>query len=174
MCVQDAFSYRSVDVPSSRIFLVDPRGELKLELISNFSSSYKQLTDLVDQIFPPVQVSLAGGPIAEPDFNDFNYWRSPIVMDPDLEGLGKSEDEGSFDENQEEEEVDEVEEGIEYDEDDIESDNVGEEGGLISDVIAEETEDDLPKDPPQDPLPQNLEVHFPDPIMPSSPAISLG
>ncbi|KAJ3332745.1 hypothetical protein HDU76_013230 [Blyttiomyces sp. JEL0837] len=52
--ITDALSYRSVDVPNSRIFTIDPSGEVKLELISSYKSSYVKLNDIVDQIFPPV------------------------------------------------------------------------------------------------------------------------
>ncbi|KAH9275105.1 hypothetical protein BASA83_002329 [Batrachochytrium salamandrivorans] len=56
--ITDALSYRSVDVPQSRIFTIDPTGEIKLELMSNYKSSYIKLLDIVDQMFPPLSRSL--------------------------------------------------------------------------------------------------------------------
>jgi phosphatidate phosphatase LPIN len=70
--LKDALSYRSVDVPSSRIFTVDPSGELKQELLQNFKSSYQQLNDIVDQVFPSVRQSM------NTTFADFSYWREPL------------------------------------------------------------------------------------------------
>jgi hypothetical protein len=68
------FLDRSVDVPSSRIFTVDSKGELKLELIANFKSSYIQLNNQVDQIFPPVIEQKTG----MGEYSDFQFWSSPL------------------------------------------------------------------------------------------------
>ncbi|KAI8921270.1 Lipin/Ned1/Smp2-domain-containing protein, partial [Powellomyces hirtus] len=57
--ITDALSYRSVDVPSSRIFTIDSGGEVKLELLADYKSSYIKLNDIVDQIFR--KYSNAGG-----------------------------------------------------------------------------------------------------------------
>ncbi|KAF9995578.1 hypothetical protein BGZ79_010739 [Entomortierella chlamydospora] len=76
--ITDALSYRAVNVPSSRIFTIDSNGELKLELLSAFKSSYVALTDLVNEIFPGQRVA--------PEFNDWNYWKAdlPKIDLPDL------------------------------------------------------------------------------------------
>ncbi|KAF9971254.1 hypothetical protein BGZ73_005830 [Actinomortierella ambigua] len=67
----DMLSYRSVSVPVSRIFTIDPGGEVKLELLSNFkSTSYIALNDLVHQMFPCQKVVL--------EYNDWNYWKPPL------------------------------------------------------------------------------------------------
>ncbi|KAG0246243.1 hypothetical protein BGX31_003710 [Mortierella sp. GBA43] len=65
--ITDALSYRSVNVPPSRIFTIDSYGEVKLELLSAFKSSYVALNDLVNEIFPGERVA--------PEFNDWNYWK---------------------------------------------------------------------------------------------------
>jgi phosphatidate phosphatase LPIN len=49
--ITDAMSYRSVDVPSARIFTIDHTGEVKLELLANFKTSYVKLNETVDQFF---------------------------------------------------------------------------------------------------------------------------
>ncbi|KAG2220762.1 hypothetical protein INT45_012255 [Circinella minor] len=72
--ITDAISYRSVDVPASRIFTIDPNGDVKLELLLGFLSSYIDLTDLVDQIFPPI---IKNKNVGE-EFNDWNYWKQPL------------------------------------------------------------------------------------------------
>ncbi|ORZ00337.1 Lipin/Ned1/Smp2-domain-containing protein [Syncephalastrum racemosum] len=70
--ITDAISYRSVNVPASRIFTIDPNGEIKLELLQGFKSSYIHLNDLVDQIFPPINKAI------DEEYNDFNFWKAPL------------------------------------------------------------------------------------------------
>ncbi|GJJ07183.1 hypothetical protein Clacol_001383 [Clathrus columnatus] len=76
--ITDALSYRSVDIPSARIFTIDSSGEVKMELLelAGYKSSYIHMTDLVDQMFPPINRKWT------PEYTDFNYWRTPI---PELE-----------------------------------------------------------------------------------------
>lgn len=71
--ITDGVSYRSVDVPTSRIFTIDPHGEVKLELLLGFKSSYMDLNGLVDQMFPPV-----GSDDEDQTFNDWNFWKAPL------------------------------------------------------------------------------------------------
>ncbi|TPX59329.1 phosphatidate phosphatase [Powellomyces hirtus] len=70
--ITDALSYRSVDVPSSRIFTIDSGGEVKLELLADYKSSYIKLNDIVDQIFPTTNC----GDLGTAEYNDWNYWRA--------------------------------------------------------------------------------------------------
>ncbi|EMD40588.1 hypothetical protein CERSUDRAFT_130588 [Gelatoporia subvermispora B] len=72
--ITDALSYRSVDVPSSRIFTIDSSGEVKMELLelAGYKSSYIHMTDLVDQMFPPINKK------ETPEFTDFNFWKPPM------------------------------------------------------------------------------------------------
>ncbi|TPX34174.1 phosphatidate phosphatase [Synchytrium microbalum] len=76
--ITDALSYRSVDVPPSRIFTIDPTGEIRLELMVHYKSSYVKLNDLVDQIFPPLTKSV------DTDFSDYNFWKQELI-DVDLD-----------------------------------------------------------------------------------------
>lgn len=83
--INDTLAYRAVGIPVSRIFTINPKGELKLELMQNFLSSYHCLSDVVDHVFPP----LHGGPengfygaqsfSACEEFSSFTYWRDPIA-----------------------------------------------------------------------------------------------
>lgn len=73
--VTDAISYRSVHVPASRIFTIDPNGLIKLELLKGFTSSYLHLNDLVDHIFPPVNTTSVA---TDEEYNDWNYWKQPL------------------------------------------------------------------------------------------------
>ncbi|KAF7725230.1 hypothetical protein EC973_000318 [Apophysomyces ossiformis] len=72
--ITDAVSYRSVNVPASRIFTIDPYGDLKLELLQGYKSSYIDLNDLVDQIFPPIKKE----EVVQERFNDWNFWKPPL------------------------------------------------------------------------------------------------
>lgn len=76
--ITDALSYRSVNVPSSRIFTIDSSGEVKMELLelAGYKSSYIHMTDLVDQMFPPINRKWA------PEYTDFNYWKPPMQEFP--------------------------------------------------------------------------------------------
>jgi phosphatidate phosphatase LPIN len=75
--ITDALSYRSVDVPPGRIFTIDPKGDVKLELIANFTSSYIQLNESVDQIFPPTQHDMG-------EYSDFSYWNKMPQVEVDF------------------------------------------------------------------------------------------
>lgn len=88
--ITDALSYRTVEIPSSRIFTIDSNGEVKMELLelTGYKSSYIHMTDLVDQMFPPINRSSN----SLPEFTDFNFWRSDpssgtILNELDLEEL---------------------------------------------------------------------------------------
>ncbi|KAJ3836453.1 nuclear elongation and deformation protein 1 [Lentinula raphanica] len=76
--ITDALSYRTVNVPSSRIFTIDSTGEVKCELLelAGYKSSYIHMTDLVDQMFPPIHRKWA------PEFTDFNFWKPPMQEFP--------------------------------------------------------------------------------------------
>ncbi|KAI8877973.1 LNS2-domain-containing protein, partial [Backusella circina FSU 941] len=52
--ITDVTSYKNVNVLSSRIFIIDSQGELKLELLKGFKSSYVDLNSIVHHMFPPV------------------------------------------------------------------------------------------------------------------------
>ncbi|KAL1962539.1 hypothetical protein VTN77DRAFT_9414 [Rasamsonia byssochlamydoides] len=72
----DALSYRSVNIPSSRIFTINSNAEVSLDLLSlnKYKSSYVSMRELVDHFFPPVSLLVQGG---GEEFTDFTYWRDP-------------------------------------------------------------------------------------------------
>ncbi|WPK25232.1 hypothetical protein PUMCH_002538 [Australozyma saopauloensis] len=64
--ITDAISYRSVKIPSHRIFTINPNGEVHMELLelAGYRSTYLRIGELVDQFFPPLKY-----------ITDFNgYW----------------------------------------------------------------------------------------------------
>ncbi|XP_029774099.1 phosphatidate phosphatase LPIN3 isoform X2 [Suricata suricatta] len=81
----DVTAYRQVGLPASRIFTVNPRGELIQELMKNHKSTYERLSEVVELLFPPV----ARGPstdLAHPEYSNFCYWRAPLAT-VDLDAL---------------------------------------------------------------------------------------
>ncbi|KAI9705895.1 MAG: hypothetical protein M1836_005301 [Candelina mexicana] len=104
----DALSYRSVRIPSTRIFTINSNAEVSLDLLSlnKYKSSYVTMREVVDHFFPPVGLLLTNG---GEEFTDFNYWRNaPLDLDDfsasdseeevegDAEEISlRSEDEGS-------------------------------------------------------------------------------
>ncbi|XP_059563055.1 phosphatidate phosphatase LPIN3 isoform X2 [Myotis daubentonii] len=74
----DVTAYRQVGLPESRIFTVNPRGELIQEPMKNHKSTYKRLSEVVELLFPP----LDRGPstdLANPEYSSFCYWREPLT-----------------------------------------------------------------------------------------------
>ncbi|CAN6664840.1 phosphatidic acid phosphohydrolase 1 [Trichomonascus vanleenenianus] len=89
--ITDALSYRSVGVPSSRIFTINSNSDVHMELLelAGYKSSYIYIADLVDHFFPPVLESIK---VDEP-YTDVNFWREPIPDISDLESLNNDHDE---------------------------------------------------------------------------------
>uniref|UniRef100_A0A8C5K5D5 phosphatidate phosphatase n=1 Tax=Jaculus jaculus TaxID=51337 RepID=A0A8C5K5D5_JACJA len=73
----DVFTYRQVGLPESRIFTVNPRGELTQELMKNHKSTYARLGEVVELLFPPV-VRGPSADLADPEYSSFCYWREPL------------------------------------------------------------------------------------------------
>lgn len=72
----DVRSYRTVGIPESRIFTINPAGEVKHEVSATFQSSYSKLCDYVDLIFPPFKAS--NNPTKN-EYDSFSYWRSDPI-----------------------------------------------------------------------------------------------
>ncbi|XP_017335393.1 zgc:123305 isoform X2 [Ictalurus punctatus] len=81
----DAFAYKKVGVPETRIFTVNPKGELIQENSKGHKSSYSHLSELVEHVFP---LLCKGRPASfdYPEFSHFSFWREPLVS-PDLSSL---------------------------------------------------------------------------------------
>ncbi|KZS18674.1 Phosphatidate phosphatase LPIN1 [Daphnia magna] len=80
--VNDVWAYRAVGIPTSRIFTINPRGELKLELTQSFQSSYSKQSFIVDLVFPPF-LHGAREVLEGSEFSEFTYWRQPVPDTPD-------------------------------------------------------------------------------------------
>lgn len=104
--ITDALSYRTVGIPSSRIFTINPDGEVHMELLelTGLRSSYVHINELVDQFFPHVKrkipfpiyddfrslLPVPGSPPFNHEdrsfyrqhdekFSDVNFWREPVL-----------------------------------------------------------------------------------------------
>ena len=106
----DALSYRSVNIPSTRIFTINSNAEVSLDLLSlnKYKTGYSSMREIVDHYFPPVTLLVNKG---GEDFTDFNYWRErPLDLDDfsaseseydddegTVDGSLRSEDDGDMD-----------------------------------------------------------------------------
>lgn len=107
----DQISYRTVDVPRTRIFTINSNAEVSLDLLSlnKLKLSYVSMTDVVDHYFPPVSTIVKGG---GEEYTDFQFWRdAPLEMDD----FSASDDEGSESDADQESEYVEDEEELEGD-----------------------------------------------------------
>ena len=88
----DALSYRSVNIPSNRIFTINSNAEVSLDLLTlnMYKSSYVTMREVVDHFFPPVSLLIAGG---GEDFTDFNFWRDTLL---DLDEFSASDSEDDY------------------------------------------------------------------------------
>ncbi|KAK5447903.1 lipin Ned1 [Exophiala xenobiotica] len=107
----DALSYRSVHIPSTRIFTINTNAEVSLDLLTlnKYRSSYVTMREVVDHFFPPVSTLVKEG---GEDYTDFTYWRD---LPQDLDNFTPTDSEAEEDEESEEEEEEEEAE--------VESDN---------------------------------------------------
>ncbi|KAF2638240.1 nuclear elongation and deformation protein 1 [Massarina eburnea CBS 473.64] len=77
----DALSYRSVNIPSTRIFTINSNAEVSLDVLSlnSYKTGYASMREIVDHFFPPVGLLVPPG---GEDFTDFNFWRErPLDID---------------------------------------------------------------------------------------------
>jgi len=101
----DALSYRSVNIPSTRIFTINTNAEVSLDLLTlnKYRSSYVTMRELVDHFFPPISTLLKEG---GEEYTDFTFWRD---TPQDLEDFTPTDSEDGDVEDEEEEEEDEAE-----------------------------------------------------------------
>lgn len=144
----DALSYRSVNIPSSRIFTINSNAEVSLDLLSlnQYKSSYVTMRELLDHFFPPVSLLVqAGGE----DFTDFTYWRD---LPPELEDFSSTDSEDE-EQEEEEEEQEEHEEEMEEEEEEEEADEeLDEEEGDDYELSGDEGSEMLEDEPVQEDL----------------------
>jgi phosphatidate phosphatase LPIN len=104
----DALSYRTVNIPSTRIFTINSNAEVSLDLLSlnKYKISYVSMREIVDHFFPPVSMLVKDG---GEDFTDFNYWRD---TPKGLDDFSATESESSSIAGDEEDEASAMEESV--------------------------------------------------------------
>lgn len=97
----DALSYRSVNIPSTRIFTINSNSEVSLDLLSlnKYKTAYSTMREIVDHYFPPVGLLVQGG---GEDYTDFNYWRERPL---DIQDFTDSESEEEEDDDDDDDDV---------------------------------------------------------------------
>jgi phosphatidate phosphatase LPIN len=97
----DALSYRTVNIPSTRIFTINTNSEVAIDMLSlsKYRSSYVSMREVVDHHFPPVSTLVKEG---GEEYTDFTYWRdTPQGMDDfvptDSEDESEDDDEETAD-----------------------------------------------------------------------------
>ena len=91
----DAISYHSVGIPSSRIFIINSNGEVRLQnLGAVYQSSYLEMDKLAEHFFPPIsnttnQPSRSSyAALLHDQWSDYHYWRNfPTIFDDDLASM---------------------------------------------------------------------------------------
>ncbi|CAF0997166.1 unnamed protein product, partial [Didymodactylos carnosus] len=74
--INDQWAYTAVGIPLTRIFTINPRGEVVRQKLQALQSSYRNLHEVVDLIFPPMDHACSE------TYSAFTYWRSdPIHSD---------------------------------------------------------------------------------------------
>ena len=70
----DALSYRTVNIPSTRIFTINTNSEVSIDLmtLSKYRSSYVSMREVVDHFFPPISTLVN---VDGEGYTDFSYWR---------------------------------------------------------------------------------------------------
>ncbi|KAJ6120899.1 Nuclear elongation and deformation protein 1 [Penicillium sp. IBT 18751x] len=122
----DALSYRSVNIPSTRIFTINSNAEVSLDLLSlnKYKSSYVTMQELIDHFFPPTSLLVQSG---GEEYTDFTYWRdTPQELD-DFSSTDSEDEDDEEDEPVDDEVLEEDEDADEEDYEDELSDGEGSE-----------------------------------------------
>uniref|UniRef100_A0A8C4DSJ4 phosphatidate phosphatase n=1 Tax=Dicentrarchus labrax TaxID=13489 RepID=A0A8C4DSJ4_DICLA len=83
----DAYAYKQVGVPDTRLFTVNPKGELIQEKTKGNKSSYSHLSGLVEHFFPVLSVEGSTSSALDcPEYSSFSYWKEPLP-ELDLDAL---------------------------------------------------------------------------------------
>ena len=96
----DALSYRTVHIPSSRIFTINSNAEVAVDLVqlSKYKSSYTNMREVVDHFFPPVSTLIKEG---GEEFTDFTYWRDTPQLDDYISDSDSEDGAGHMDDRSE-------------------------------------------------------------------------
>lgn len=144
----DALSYRSVNIPSTRIFTINSDAEVSLDLLTlnKYKNSYVTMREVVDHFFPPVGLLVTGG---GEEFTDFNYWREAPLDIEDFSDNDSEHDPKGGKDKQSIRSEDEGSEGLDEDDQDgmadsyMSRDSVEEGGDLVHSILESIEDGDL-------------------------------
>lgn len=71
--ITDVISYKSVNIPTNRIYTIDHCGQIQAEYSKGIVGTYHTINEFVDSIFPPI--SNTSKYQADSTFSEFKYWR---------------------------------------------------------------------------------------------------
>lgn len=140
----DALSYRSVSIPSNRIFTINSYAEVSLDLLSlnKLRYSYVNMREVVDHYFPPVNTLVKGG---GEEYTDFTYWREPVLDLDDFSDSESEEKEAEEGDNHESEDEDDEDANEELGDSYISRDSIDEnedENGLDGSILSGSMDED--------------------------------
>lgn len=75
----DYRAYDHVGIDDRRIFLVNSKGKISQYQQSSINTTYSDMKELVDYIFPPINPNKPE--IVNPKFNSYNYWKPRLYFD---------------------------------------------------------------------------------------------
>ncbi len=169
----DQISYRTVDVPRTRIFTINSNAEVSLDLLSlnKMKLSYVNMSEVVDHYFPPVGTLVKGG---GEDYTDFKFWRNtPLELDEFSASESEPDDDDDHESQyaEEEEDDEEVGEGLgdsyisRGSMDDYGEGSMGESydeermmGSMVEDEDADDEEGEVDDDVDEEEVEEHLEV----------------
>ncbi|ADM11013.1 plasmid maintenance protein [Encephalitozoon intestinalis ATCC 50506] len=70
--ITDVITYKAMEIPLSRIFTINHKGELYVELVKTLSGTYRTMNDFVDSMFPYLSAKTI--PFIDHSFSDFSWW----------------------------------------------------------------------------------------------------
>ncbi|XP_041772156.1 phosphatidate phosphatase LPIN3 isoform X1 [Anopheles merus] len=85
--INDVWAYRAVGIPTSRIFTINPKGELKHELTQTFQSTYAGQSLMVNDYFPRIERESPESEFSDRDEDDDDYDEDDDDDDDDYEPL---------------------------------------------------------------------------------------
>jgi len=71
----DLVAYMEAGVPSGRVFIINPSGNITT-INKTYSKTYHNMATLVNEMYPPTQEYAKG---VSADYNDWNYWKLPVA-----------------------------------------------------------------------------------------------
>ncbi|KAF9764746.1 Nuclear elongation and deformation protein 1 [Nosema granulosis] len=70
--ITDVITYKTLEIPNTRIFTVNPKGELNGEFSNSLSKTYSSMNDFIDKIFPYILKDMT--PFVNHQYSDLNWW----------------------------------------------------------------------------------------------------